>query len=507
MLKRNLLANYVGQGWAALMGLVFVPLYIKYLGVEAYGLVGLFAMLMAWMSLLDMGMAPTLGREMARFKGGGVSVESIRNLLRSVEVIALGIVVLVVLMMFMASPWLATSWLRPERIPVPVVVEALTIMGLVVGFRFMEGIYRSSILGLQHQVLFNLLNSLMATVRGVGGVVVLAWISPTIQAFFIWQGVVSVATVLVLAMTTYAALPCHGHRARFSSSELNRVCRFAGGMAGITFLGLLLTQADKIVLSKLLNLHDYGYYALAAVVAGGLFALATPITQALFPRLAQLQAKGDLKELVRIYHRGAQLLSVTLGSAAIILIVFSEVLLQMWTRDAVLSERTAPLLSLLALGNLLNTLMWVPYHTQLAYGWTGLVLRTNVFAVLIIVPAMLWVVPRHGAEGAAWVWVALNAAYVLLGAHFMFSKILVGEKRRWYVCDLLLPLVPTVLVVLAIYWSRTFLTEIFGGFFLLIFASVFAVLAAGLSADVVRKELVAMVKIFIHKLKSSSCSS
>ena len=43
MLKRNLIANYVGQGWAALIGLVFIPLYIKYLGIESYGLIGLFA--------------------------------------------------------------------------------------------------------------------------------------------------------------------------------------------------------------------------------------------------------------------------------------------------------------------------------------------------------------------------------------------------------------------------------------------------------------------------------
>lgn len=44
MLKRNLIANYLGQGWTALMGLAFIPLYIRYLGIEAYGLIGLFPM-------------------------------------------------------------------------------------------------------------------------------------------------------------------------------------------------------------------------------------------------------------------------------------------------------------------------------------------------------------------------------------------------------------------------------------------------------------------------------
>ena len=44
MLKRNTIANYLGTGWAALMAIAFVPLYIKYLGIEAYGIIGLFVL-------------------------------------------------------------------------------------------------------------------------------------------------------------------------------------------------------------------------------------------------------------------------------------------------------------------------------------------------------------------------------------------------------------------------------------------------------------------------------
>lgn len=53
-LKRNLIANYLGQAWRALMGLAFIPLYIHYLGIEAYGLIGLFATLQVCLGLLDM---------------------------------------------------------------------------------------------------------------------------------------------------------------------------------------------------------------------------------------------------------------------------------------------------------------------------------------------------------------------------------------------------------------------------------------------------------------------
>ena len=93
-LKENVLANYLGQGWRVLMSLAFVPLYIKYLGIEAYGLIGIFGMLQAWLGLLDMGMKPALGREMARFTGGAHDAQSIWDLLRSIEIISIAIAVL-----------------------------------------------------------------------------------------------------------------------------------------------------------------------------------------------------------------------------------------------------------------------------------------------------------------------------------------------------------------------------------------------------------------------------
>ena len=44
---RNVVANFLGQGWTAVMNLAFIPVYIKFLGVEAYGLIGLFGLLQA----------------------------------------------------------------------------------------------------------------------------------------------------------------------------------------------------------------------------------------------------------------------------------------------------------------------------------------------------------------------------------------------------------------------------------------------------------------------------
>ena len=64
--KVNIAANYFGSGWTALSLYICVPFYIKFLGVENYGLIGFYAVLQSVFAFAYFGMIQTLGREMAR---------------------------------------------------------------------------------------------------------------------------------------------------------------------------------------------------------------------------------------------------------------------------------------------------------------------------------------------------------------------------------------------------------------------------------------------------------
>src|SRR5256885_8732449 len=86
-LRRNIAVNYASQVYVALIGIAMVPLYLKYMGIEAYGLVGFFAMVQAWSQVLDFGLSPTLGREAAKFNAGVTPAESLNMFLRLLEII------------------------------------------------------------------------------------------------------------------------------------------------------------------------------------------------------------------------------------------------------------------------------------------------------------------------------------------------------------------------------------------------------------------------------------
>lgn len=440
LLKRNLLANYLGQGWIALMGLAFVPLYIRYLGMEAYGLIGFFAVLQTWLALLDMGMTPTLNREMARFQAGAHSPQSIQDLLRSLEILCFSVAALIGVSVWAASKYLAIEWLQADKLPVATVANALSIMALVVALRFVEGIYRGSLFGLQKQVWYNSASAVLATVRHGGAVAILAIVSPTIWAFFAWQAAISVVSLLLMGASVHRFLPSAPSAPRFSFKALAGIWKFASGLSGITFLAVLLTQVDKIILSRLLGLAEFGFYMLAATVAGALYMIISPVTQSIFPRMVELSTRNEEAALISVYHQGAQLVTVLTAPAMMLMSFFAGGIVYAWSGDIQLAGQTAPILAALGLGTFLNGLMWMPHQCQLAHGWTRLSINTNLAAVILLIPAIFWVVPHYGAVGAAWIWVALNAGYVLIALRFMHRRLLRGEQPAWYREDVMLPL-------------------------------------------------------------------
>lgn len=86
-LKLNLVANFAGTGWSALMQLLFIPVYIKLMGIEAYGLIGFYVTLQGALQILDFGLSPTMNREMARYSIQPEKASEARDFVRTLEIV------------------------------------------------------------------------------------------------------------------------------------------------------------------------------------------------------------------------------------------------------------------------------------------------------------------------------------------------------------------------------------------------------------------------------------
>ena len=435
-----------GSTWRTLMGLIFIPLYIKFMGIESWGLIGIFATIQVIFGLLDIGLSSTLNREMARLSVLSGRGQEMRNLVRTLEVIYWGIAIFVGITLVSLSPFIAHHWIKAGQISPKTIEQALLIMGFVIALQMPIGFYSGGLMGLQRQVLLNVINASMSTLRGAGAVLILWLISPTIQAFFLWQIVISTINSFLLARFLWRRLPVGEKNAVFQKQLLKGIWRFATGMSGISILAVILTQLDKIILSKMLSLEMFGYYTLASVVAMSLGRLFTPVFYSIYPRFTQLVSMGDQEGLKQLYHKSCQFVSVLILPIAIIIALFSHEILLIWTQNQATADKAYLLVSILICGTALNGLMHFPYALQLAFGWTRLSFFKTLIAVILLVPLIIYMTTHYGATGAAIAWLVLNLGMFFFEIPIMHRRLLRKEKWRWYWQDVCVPLVACIFI-------------------------------------------------------------
>ena len=435
--KKNILANYISQIYVTIIGIVMVPVYLKYMGAEAYGLVGFFSMLQAWFQLLDMGLTPTMARETARFNGGASDALSLRRLLRALEGIFIAIAVLGGGAMVAGAGTIAGSWLKVQQLPLVEVQHAIVLMAVIIALRWTCGLYRGAINGFECLVWLSGFNIAVVTARFVLVIPFFIYVSTTLTDFFYYQVGIALVEVAVLITKTYQLLPKVESRNRipWQWGPLRGVLKFSLSIAFTSSVWVVVTQTDKLVLSKLLSLTDYGYFTLAVLVAGGVRILSGPIGGALLPRLTKLNAQGDNAGLILLYRNATQFVAVIAIPASLVLAFFAEHVLWAWTGDADVARKAAPVLMLYALGNGILALGAFPYSLQFAKGDLKLHLIGNVFFVVVLIPCLVWATMLYGATGAGYAWVGANSLYFFTWVPMVHARFAKGLHSQWFLQD------------------------------------------------------------------------
>ena len=443
-LGRNLRAGLTSSIWSALVSLAVVPFYLKYLGMEAYGLIGFFVTTQALLQLLDMGMAPTINREVARYSASG-ELKGAGKLLHTLAVVYWGVAVIIAVLILVLAPLITEYWLQSKQLSSQTILHAVMLMGLVVACRWPIGLYQAALVGAQRLTVISAINIAMVTISSLGAIAVLAFISPTIEAFFIWQACVGLVYAVTVRFVAWRIIG-KTQQNRFNIEKLKSVWRFTVGMSGIALTGLIFTQMDKVILSKILGLAEFGHYMLSTVVVSVLYVLISPVYNVVYPRFTVLVAAGETENLADFYRMGSRLLASVIFPIAMFLVVFGYELVLIWTGNPIIASRVAPVIALLAIGTALHGAMHFPYALQLAYSMTRLPLTINIILMVVFFPLIIYFTLTLGALGAALAWLILHVMYMLLGTWLTHRHLLKGIGAGWLLQDIGIPLVFALLV-------------------------------------------------------------
>jgi O-antigen/teichoic acid export membrane protein len=435
--RRNLAANFVAQVWGVVLNLAFVPVFLRLLGPEQYGLIAFGISLQAVLAVLDLGLATTANREFSRARGGSGAASG-PVMLRTLEVIYFAMGAFVAASLILTAPWVADHWLQAESISRETVWHSLALLGLATGLRWPVGAYSGVLLGLEHQVSLNLVMMARSALRTAGAGAVLMLAGGTVEAYFSWLVVVSILEVGATRWLAWRSQPRGGREpARFDRSVLRSFWSFSGELTLVSAFAAVLKQEDKVVIARLAPLAALGYYNVAATLSGGLLLFATPVFTAVFPRLNAMLARGDEAGAAALYHRACGLVAMLVAPAAAALMLFPYPLLAAWTRSPTVAAEAAGPLAVLAFAMLLNSSMQVPYALLLAAGLTRISLWINGLGVAILAPLLFVLVRAYGIVGGGVAWAVFNLGYFIVAPILLHRRVLRGHLRHWLLRDTL----------------------------------------------------------------------
>ena len=420
MLKRNIFANYLGAGTVSLAPILALPWYLAALGPKQFGLLGFIVMLQALLGLLDAGMSQALVREIAvRLESVDVGRRSTAALLFGFERIYWLFALCAGCVTLLLADTIATHWLNLAGLPVSVGREAVYGAAVIFAVQFPGSIYRSLLVGAQAQVALNGIMSGGALLRHVGGViVVLVW--PTLHAYLIWHASIALLETLIRGRFAWGTLNVKRNQVKWEIKELRPAWRLTASMSAATLLGVLTVQTDKIVLSRMATIEQFGYYTIAATVALGMIQLVNPLFQAVLPRAVQLRAEPIALRGLNI--KLIWLIGLLVALGALIFITVGEWLLNIWLRNPPAVQTVYPILSILLIGTGLNAFYNVGYINWIVHKKIHRVFQVNALNLVLSVELIPPLVASQGIIGAAFGWLASNLIGFVLSLEWLKRK-------------------------------------------------------------------------------------
>jgi O-antigen/teichoic acid export membrane protein len=199
-------------------------------------------------------------------------------------------------------------------------------------------------------------------------------------------------------------------------SSLKPVKHFATGAALTAIAGVPLTMSAPIILSRSVNLSEYGFYSIANTYASVVALLYLPVFTAIYPRLTTLVEKRDIRIISNFFGFSSQFMALTVIPVGIALMTYSNELLLIWQRNVARAEVISPLAVLLVAGNLMAALAHIPYAMQLANGNTKIGLILTLILGIGQIPFLILFIQMFGMFGAGIVFIVLNFVSLVMHA-------------------------------------------------------------------------------------------
>jgi O-antigen/teichoic acid export membrane protein len=405
LLRRNVLANYLGSAVSILGPLISMPFYLAFLGSERFGLISFILLVQAFLNLLDLGLGQALIREISLSLSSPDGERHTTRLVFNLERLYWGFALVVTILLCLTSNLFASHWLKLGSLHPYLGIFSVCGAALIFLFQFPGALYRSFLIGSQSQVQFNKILIVANIFRHLGGVIVV-YLYPSLATYLAWQISVTLAETLVRRLKVWALLGDTGQRDRWNIKEFNYFYRLTRGLSIAIWIGAFFVQLDKLILSKMVSIEEFGYYSIASSISLGVLQLIYPILQAVQPKAVTL--KDNVVLLGQLYRKLFTTIFLVFTVVILVFVLGGYSILSLWLRHPDAVSHVHEYCSFLLIGTAFNALYNVGYMDWIVHRKVRSILTLNLFSLTLMLTLLPVAIKAFGVKGATVGWVIVN---------------------------------------------------------------------------------------------------
>ena len=378
------------------------------------------------MFFADAGLTATLTREFAR---GDIDDSYRRNLLRTIELVYLGIAIFLFLIIFVFSDFIVNQFLKSNILEHDELRLCVQIMGLTMAVHFMYSLYSGGLCGLQKQVLSNVISVTYSFSR-CALVIIPLMIAPTILSFFLWQLLSIIIALFFVRRYLVHSISGSDSIPAFRKDYLKSIWKFAFGMMLMAVISALNTQLDKLVTGNVLSLEDLGYYSLASTIGIAVISILQPIGVAIYPELTRLLScnKQKMEQLLLIF---SYIVSSLSAAASLTLFLYIDEFTYLWTHNESIVQAIHIPARLLIAGNFFQSLQLPAYFLALANGHTKTNVKLGLGMLIFMIPSVFIFTRKWGLNATAVPYLILNVLATFYFAFFILRRFMRDQLYTW----------------------------------------------------------------------------
>jgi O-antigen/teichoic acid export membrane protein len=412
-LARNAVWNLIGNVAPLLVAFFSIPLLIKGLGTDRFGVLTLVWALIGYASLFDLGLGRALTQLVAAKLGNEEDVKIPALVWTSlILMFLLGLVGAVVLVIL--APWLVHRALHVPGSIGRETLAAVYLLGISIPFLVSTAALRGLLEAYQRFGLTTALRLPMGILTFVGPLLVLPVsrsLVPVVGVLIVIRAI-TWAAHLVLCLKT---LPMLRLRIAWETSAVRPLFQFGTWMTVSNIVGAVIVTLDRFLIGSLLSVSAVAYYATPYEVMSKFWIIPNSLLGVMFPAFSTNFFR-DRNRTALLYRLTVKCLVVLLFPVILLVVVLASDGLKLWLGPE-FARQSTPVLQWLAAGMFINCLASVPFAAVQSSGKPDLTAKLHLIELPAYVAMLFWLTKTHGIEGAAIAWTvrSLLDAVVLFG--------------------------------------------------------------------------------------------